>query len=181
MHKKDPESGEHTIGGDDAFVIGTQMAKATEAERRRVEGGTHKKSPMPEGCYRPNPKELGLVRAAVQDYDKSLRIFAEEFANGSPQERDAMRSEISMDELYILRTFGSRAAVFGLRERDLGWMQDGFSALAMIELERIDWRDAFTPLSLLYHAASRIQADPDKLCQHGITIAEPKMAKLIQG
>jgi hypothetical protein len=69
-----------------------------------------------------------------------------------------IRNALTTDDFYTLLAFARRAAVFAIRERDAAWIEDGLTAVAMIDDERIE-RDALAPeLGLLHHAAERIGA-----------------------
>lgn len=87
-------------------------------------------------------------------------------------------------ELAALRaeavlTFSRRSAVFALRERRAEHVRDGLLAIALIEAERVDFRDVLVALSLLYHAATRIDVDASHQFRDAAALSEPEVGKLI--
>jgi hypothetical protein len=160
------------------LVLGQQLADAAAAEEKRKARGDLGKSPMPEEKYDKNSDELDLLRPRLIPLDAALAELARRFAGADAATRMKMRDSISMDEFYILWNFARRAAVFAIRERSVGRIVDGLTAVAMIEIDRIDWRDATTPLDLLRYAATRIGADYEQLFKDAASLAEPRMAKI---
>jgi len=78
-------------------------------------------------------------------------------------------------------TFGQRSAVFAMRERKADIARDGLIAVAMINQERVDFRDILMCLSFLYHAASRVGANSDAMFRQIATLAEPEVGKQMVG
>jgi hypothetical protein len=136
---------------------------------------------MPALQYDRDSDELGLLRPRQAPLDAALAELTGQFAGSRDRTRAARRRSISMDEFYTLLAFSRRSAVFALRERNAGWVTAGLTALAMIEAARIDWRDLLWALSILHHAAGRIGADADRLLQDAGRLAEPGVARLIDG
>ena len=85
-----------------------------------------------------------------------------------------------MSELYTLMTFSRRAAVFGMRERSVDWIRDSLRAIAMIELERVDYRDVTWALSIVAYAADRIGQDVGAMFSDSAALAEPRLAAFIR-
>ncbi|MGH7494987.1 MAG: hypothetical protein ACREOO_21655 [bacterium] len=125
--------------------------------------------------------EQSLINPVKNALDSRLSELCQSYANSDMPARARIRASISMDEFYTLLTFGRRAAVFALRERSVNWIIHGLTAIAMIESERIDFRDAVLDISLLYHAATKIGENPDKLLQDAATLSEDNVAELLTG
>jgi hypothetical protein len=159
-------------------VIGAERAKADAAERRRVARGDAGPSPMPPGEYDVRPEELGLIRPKPNAYEAALAEMCKRYARADAQTRARTRRALTEEDLSMLIGFGERAAVFGLRERSAERIADGLTALAMIEEERVDFRDALVALSLLNYSAVKIGADASKLFRDAAALAEPETAKL---
>ncbi len=171
--KKGPEQG--------AYVIGKEMAKAVEAERDWQQRGSSRESPLPTRGYDFWHGDLNLIDPAQNSLDDALREVVQRYAKSDLQERVAIRSSISMHGFYTLMTFARRSAVFAMRGRKTEIVGDGLIAVAMINEERVDFRDILMCLSLLYHAANRAGGDADKIFRHAAILAEPKVAKQIVG
>lgn len=140
------------------YVIGREMAKAAEAEKRRQQQGPLE-SPLPKQGYDFWHGDQLLIDPAPSSLDDALREVVRKYAASKPQQRAVIRDSISMDGFYTLMTFARRSAVFAIRERNIEIARDGLIAVAMIDQERVDFRDIPTTLYLLYHAANRIGAD----------------------
>jgi hypothetical protein len=158
-------------------VIGTERAKADAAERRRVARGGQ--SPMPPGKYEVRREELGLIRPKPNAYDDALAEMCRRYASGDARTRARTRRSLAQEEFYKLIGFAEREAVFGLRSRGAEKLADGLTALAMIEVERVDERDLLVSLSLLNHSAVRIGADVGRLFRDAAALAEPATSRLI--
>ncbi|MET0646312.1 MAG: hypothetical protein ABW208_06795 [Pyrinomonadaceae bacterium] len=161
-------------------VIGAEAKEAAEAEARRQAAGNTGKSPMPAGEYKFSREELGLINPKPNEFDAALADLSRRYAQSDAPERARWRRSISMDEFYTLLEFAKRVAVFGLRERSAARLADGLSAVAMVEQERVDYRDILVTLSLLHHSAARIGESPGKLFADAAALAEPGTAKLIR-
>jgi hypothetical protein len=163
-----------------AYVLGEQLAKAEEAEQQRKSSGNTGKSPMPVGDYDFWRGETYLINPAPSALDSKLRELCRNFAKGGAVSRAKTRASISMDEFYTLLTFSKRAAVFGIRERNAAWLVDGLTALSMIELDRVDFRDALVSVSLLHHSALRIGQNANQLLSDAAALSESKVSELIK-
>jgi hypothetical protein len=164
---------------NETYVIGEQYAKAVAVEQQRKQNQTGQKSPMPAGQYDSSHGEESLINPTKNSLDSELVALCQRFAKSDAQARADMRTSISMEEFNTLLTFGNRAAVFAMREKSVEWINNGLTAIAMIEAKRIDARNIFMPLSLLYHSAKRIGANPDQLLRDTSKLAEPNVATLL--
>jgi len=163
------------------YVLGEEYAKAVALEQQRKQSGDGRKSPMPAGEYDQWRGEDGLINPVKNSLDSELGALCQKFAKSDAQARADMRTSISMDEFYTLLTFSQRAAVFAMRERDVNWVNNGLTAIAMIEAKRTDARDILMALSLLYHSAKRIGANADQLFRDTAKLSEPSVATLLTG
>ena len=161
-----------------AVVIGENQAKAAIAEEQRKQKGDSGKSPMPATIYDFWRGEGSLVNPVKNSLDSELSELCQRFAKSDAQVRAAMRNSISMDEFYTLLLFSQRSAVFAIRERNLNWVSNGLTAIAMIEAERMDSRDILWALSLLYHSARRVGANADQLFRAAAKLSEPSVSRL---
>lgn len=161
------------------FVIGTEFAAALDAERKRLEVASGDESPMPAGSYDLWRGELNLANPRRVVLDDELADLCRRLEEADADERGAARSAISLDELYTLLAFSRRSAVFALRDRLVEHVRDGLVAIALIEAERVDYRDILVALSLLYHAAIRIGADASQHFKDAAALSEPDVAELI--
>jgi len=162
-------------------VIGEEAAKARAAEERRKQRGDTAKSPMPAGQYDASRGEESLINPTRNSLDSELITLCRTFAASDAKARAAMRTSISLEEFETLLNFSQRAAVFAMRDHKVDWAKDGLTAIAMIEAERTDFRDILMSLSVLYHAARRVGANPDQLFKEASKLSEPNVKELLTG
>ena len=136
-------------------------------------------SPMPSGTYDFWRGETSLINPTPLPLDSKLSALTEQFASSDKPAQANMRSSINADQAYTLLTFSRRSTVFALREKDRKWVRNGLTALAMIEAERIDYRDFLLALGLLHHSGKRIGANPDKLFGEAAKLSDSQVAKHI--
>jgi hypothetical protein len=166
---------------NEPFVLGQQIADARTHEQARLQTGNMPPSPLPQAEYKPHLGEWELLNPAPSDFDVQIRKTCKQFAALNEADRANFTSAISMDEFYKLIEFARRVAVFALRDNDADLLQDGLTALAMIEAKRTDFRDILWALALLHHTASRIGVDADSLIRDIARIAEPETRDLFTG
>jgi hypothetical protein len=159
-------------------VIGAEMAAALDAEARRQASGPPS-SPLPSDRYR--PEHLRLLDPQPSTLDESIAAFAREYRLLPPGERASLREAIGTDDAYTLLAFARRSAVFALRARQVGRVEDGLAACAAIGYERVDDRDGLVAIALLHHAAGRCDADPSRVLGAAATMGEAAFATLVDG
>jgi hypothetical protein len=165
---------------EERVILGAEWLKAEEAEKRRKASGEAGVSPMPAGKYEFSVEELGLVNPKPNALDAALTALCRRYAQSDPATRQHMRRSIDGDELYTLWNFAERAAVFALRERSAARLADGLNALALIERERVDFRDLYTSVGMLHYSAEQIGANHQKLFRDAAALAEPGTAEIIR-
>ncbi len=164
---------------NETYVIGEQYAKAVAVEQQRKQNESGRNSPMPATQYDGSRGEESLINPTKNSLDSELVALCQTFAKSDAKARAEMRASISMDEFNTLITFANRAAVFAMREKNVAWINNALSAIAMIEAGRTDPRDILMPLSLLYHSAKRIGVNPDQLFRDAGKLSEPDVTTLL--
>jgi len=159
------------------IVLGKQLADAKEKERQRKSVLGDVPSPLPKAKY--SVQEKWLLNPVENQLDRDLKRAYNQFSHLTQSQRDIFRKSISLDEFYILLTFSQRCAVFAIREKDHFVLRAGFGAIAMIEMERTDFRDVSGPVGLLYYAANRIGFDPASEISEAAKLSEPNVQKLL--
>lgn len=178
-----PRSDDGQDGARPPVVLGVEFAAALAAEERRRARAGLAKSPMPapDDDYDPESNDLHLIRPRICPVDTAIAKLTRKFAKADEAQRSAIRESISLDEFYMIVKFSGRAAVFALRERNPEWLTRGLTAIAMIEAERIDWRDIGKYFPTLIYAADRIGANAQQLFDDAMRLAEPRVARLMDG
>ena len=160
---------------DEPFVIGRQAADAAAADAAHVRAPAP--FPWPEGAYARG--DHNLLRVPPAPFDDALTAYLRRAAAGGANVVGQLRDALGAGEFDTLLSFGNRAAVRAMRERDVAIVRDGLVAVAIMDPSRIDSRDAGLSLSLLQHAARRIDADARALFADASTLASPSMATLM--
>ena len=164
------------------YVIGGQMANALRAEHARLSDPRVGPSPLPAGLqYDRWRGDLDVSNPVKQPLDEELSGLCQRFAASNPLTRSRLRGSASLEDFYTLLTFSQRSAVFAMRDRGAEHIVAGLTAVALIEKDRIDFRDALGALSLLHHAAGVVRIDPAPLFAKAASLAESKMSELILG
>lgn len=91
-----------------------------------------------------------------------------------------VRNSLDAAGFELLLAFAQRAAVFAIRQKAPQWIEDGLTAIAIVDDERIDPADLDAPLALLVHAAKRIGADAEALLARAAAVATGSVAKRIK-
>lgn len=145
------------------FVIGREMAEAAKVEEQRLASVDPNEPPLLDGKYDFWRGDMNLIDPQPSELDVKIRTLCHRFMGSNADEQKNIRSSLSMDDFYTLMTFSNRSSVFALRKKNVNYVMDGLIAVAIIERERVDYRDIPLTLSLLYHAADRIGEDADEL------------------
>lgn len=161
------------------IVLGQGFANAREAEHRHQQSHANGTSPMPADCYESWRGDYDLFDLEPLPLDANIRKVCRNFREASTQKQGAMRDAMSSANFYTLLNFGKRAAVQAIRGDDVSFADDGLTAIAMIDLERIDSRDADMSLGLLDHALQRLGADANKSIEQASRLAVPKIAEIL--
>lgn len=165
------------IGPSGAVVIGTQMAQAIAAQQRHEETHGAPNSPLTDLRY--STIENRLWRWVDSPVDGRIEPVVTDFAALGEAERNSVRDSLSMDDFYTLFAFARRRALAALRGSEARQIETAFVSMAMIDLERVDWRDLIMANSLLCYAGERIGAPVGDLVNRTVRLAEPKTAEAL--
>ena len=80
-----------------------------------------------------------------------MRAVVTEFRNAPLEQRSTLRDRLTMDDCYTLISYARRTAVLAARESDTAAAGDAAVSLAMIDADRVDWRDVLVALGLVGH------------------------------
>lgn len=127
-------------------VLGQELAHAIEADERHIAPGP---SPLAELRYDESSGAEDLHRFAESPVDGAIEAFLAEVRDMSPDEVQATRAALRMDDLYTLLTFVRRSALACVSGRDAPRASDGACALMLIDQEGVDWRDLASDAELL--------------------------------
>lgn len=161
-------------------VIGTQIAEADARERLHRQQFAHLPSPLPPRKYHPEDGEMTLIDPQVLDLDRELQSICSRVVGFSADERGEFRNGATIEDFYTLLNFARRSSVFALREHDEQWVQAALTAGAMIDAARVDERDLPLTLSLIHHAADRLELRTLELFDRAAALAEPRTSEIIR-
>lgn len=164
-------------GPSGEFVIRTQLAQARVTQERHEEECGSQKSPLVGLRY--SSDESCLWRWANSPIDYRIERAVTNFADLDEAERNSVRDSLAMDDFHTLLTFAHRCALATLRCRDASKIETAFIALAMIELERIDWRDLLVANRLVCYAGQQLGAPVSNLVGRAMQLAAPQTAEAL--
>jgi hypothetical protein len=157
-------------------VIGTEMAAATSAEERHQQE-RRDPSPLTGVGYKLAAGKFDLFRFVDAPTDDQVAAFVDSATQLQGEARADLRAALTQEDLYTLLTFARRAAVRALRG-DAEQLIRGWLAVGLVDLERVNWRDAAVATGLLTYGASRTNTyhAPDL----ALAVPSPAMAKLLR-
>jgi len=161
------------------FVLGTQIANAIAAQQRHAGASEGQSSSLANLGY--STKEFCLWRWTDSPVDHRIQAEVARFAELDEAERHAVRDSLTMDDFYTLLTFARRSALASLRCGDAGRIETAFTGLAMIELERIDWRDLLIASALVRYSGESLGLPVASFLSRAVQMAEPHTAKALVG
>lgn len=165
-------------GRSGTVELGAEIAQAMAAQRRHEE--THGAPNSPLADLRYSSIEHRLWRWVDSLIDGRIEPVVTDFATLGEAERNSVRDSLSIDDFYTLFTFARRRALAALRGNSTQ-IEPAFVSLAMIDLERVDWRDLLMANSLLCYAGERIGAPVADLLRRSAHLAERKTAEALKG
>ena len=159
-------------------VIGTQMAAAIEAERRH-QVATQGPSPLAGISYDFAAGELDLFRFMTSPTDQAVRAVVGTAWSSDDQAVAHTRNALTQDDMYTLLAFARRCAVAALRDHSSVHVVDAMHCMALIDPERIDWRDAAVAATLLAYSGDRLGEKVRPLVAEAAARAAPSMAEIL--
>ena len=164
-------------GSSGVVELGMQIAQASAAQRRHEETHGAPNSPLAGSHY--SSIENRLWRWVDSPIDSRIEPVVADFAVLGEAERNSVRDSLSMDDFYTLLAFARRRALAVLRGSEIRQIEPAFVSLAMIDIERVDWRDLLTANSLVCYAGDRIGAPVADFVSRTIQLSEQKTAEAL--
>ena len=123
--------------------------------------------------------DYSITDPVPRPMDMALRAVCRGYAAARPENRAKHPAAPISDAPYALWQFARRCAVFAMRERELDFVVDGLTAVALLDPRRVDPRDVSSPLPLLAYAARAIGAGPEPLFAAAAELAPTEMREVI--
>jgi hypothetical protein len=149
-------------------VLGAEWAAARKAEEARLTAGVIGPSPLPEEKYDFERGDFDLVAVTPLALDLELRAFTQEVRQMDLDEQCELQMRPAFNDLCTLIHFIKRCSVLALNENKMEWCLAGLTALSMIDLKRVDWRDAKWAAGLLEHAIMKNEDVQEKLTEAAV-------------
>lgn len=111
--------------------------------------------------------------------DEKLSFVITTYSKLSLAAREEFRKKFNPYHPWPLFTFAERMAILGVREQSTQRLFEGLVAL-VIEDCRYDTREALLILSVLYHSAVKVSANPLDLFEQAAMVASPEMADVLR-
>jgi len=103
--------------------------------------------------------ETDLARLVPSPIDDEVRLLVHQFVALDDEAQSLVRTSLTIDDLYTLLHFCRRATVASLRDGDAGLARDALAAIALVDVDRVDWRDVPGPLELTSYAVGATGGD----------------------
>lgn len=160
-------------------VIGREIAAAVAAEGRHRAHVTEP-SPLADVRY-PDPGQADLLHVTSCSVDEIVGSLVNRFMALTPDGRGELRARLTLDDFYTLLLFSRRAAVLSLRSGTSGSARTGAFALALIDCERVDWRDLSWAAAIVAFAIERLGGDAPEVLTAAAEIATVETASVLEG
>ncbi|HYM14883.1 MAG TPA: hypothetical protein VEZ14_04940 [Dehalococcoidia bacterium] len=162
-------------GDEPTFVIGQELADAAAVEaRHRLRDRTP--SLLAGVAYDASRGEADLFRFIASPVDDVIERFVVRCAAIDAPERARVRSALTQDDFYTLLLFAQRGALRTLRTKSPASAQAAIDALSLVELKRMDPRDATAGVALASYAVSRMGGDASATLERGASMSELGLA-----
>jgi hypothetical protein len=123
--------------------------------------------------------ELDLFRFVESQTDEQVDSIVENAFTLGADSLVQVRAALTQDNLYTLLTFSRRRALSALRQGSSSPILAGFRALALVDLDRIDWRDAALAAGLLAYAGRQVGAAVQEVVSEIQERAVPAMGEVL--
>jgi hypothetical protein len=153
------------------------MAAAVETERRH-QSLPHGPSPLAGIGYERDRGDLDLFRFIESPTDQVIASTVDGRLT-DPSSAASVRLTLRQEDLYSLLAYARRRALSALRSNSAAEFVAGLRALALIDLDRVDWRDAAVATGLLAYAGGRTRADVAQTVAEVARLATPAMAEVL--
>ncbi len=180
MSESNKSTGKQEPQDEETVVIGREYAAALSAAQRHhetLEDG--RPSPLEGVGYDFWAGHHDLIRLVAAPADKTVRSLITLYRHTENEGRAGIRSALKMDDFYTLLTFARRNAVRALRANDPGLAADAVTAAALIDSERVDWRDILWALGLTTYVLRGLTTDADAVIGRAQGMAEPNVGEML--
>lgn len=154
------------------------MAAAVDAERRH-QSTPRGPSPLDGVGYAPGRGELDLFRFVESPADHLIADAVERALADGKESAEDTRALLRQEDLYSLLTYARRCALSALRGHSDVPVIAGVRALALVDLDRIDWRDAAVACGLLAYAGNRVGSNVRRVVADAAQLATPSVTQLL--
>ena len=123
---------------------------------------------------------MALWRWLDAPEDDVIRAFLARCAEADRLERARLRSLLSVEDFFSLVTFAQRSMLAALRTESADRVTEGWSSLAMIDVDRCaDPKDVWMAARLVRYATERIGLDPADATRVAFGMADPETLELL--
>jgi hypothetical protein len=154
------------------------MAAATEVEQRH-QAVSHGPSPLAGISYDAAAGEFGLFQFVESPTDQHVNAVVGTAWASQDADIALTRNTLTQHDLYTLLNFARRCALAALRDQSSAHVVNALRAMALVDPERIDWRDAAVAAGLLAYAGHSLGEKVRTLVSDAAARAEPSMAEIL--
>lgn len=160
-------------------MLGRELAAAQEAERRHRRAARGP-SPLAGVAYDYWGGEHDLLTCRPAPADEVIAGLHARLIAAGPAAWEAVRDTLTMDDLYTVLTFARRTAVLARREHRPDRAAVAVAALALVDSQRVDWRDTVLAAALATAVLRTISPDAAGQITAAARAAEPRTAAILE-
>ncbi len=161
-------------------VLGSELAAAGIKEQERVDAGGFAESPIGDRTFGDWPGSIRLLKPIQGELDLHILKLTQKYAEMNADERFEMRNSLCQGDMYTLFHYCSRATAFALRDSSCSeFLQNAFITLSMVDLERVDFRDAFRAIHFVQYGFHRLGLESGTNIELARNLAGNKMADIM--
>lgn len=108
-----------------------------------------------------------------------MKVICDTYATSSEGDRKRIEEQVSQNISFLFLMYAHLMAVDAVREKSEQRIVDGLTSISISHRVN-DWRDALSPISLLFHSAIKIRSDPSLLFRRAAESCREDAAKFFQ-
>lgn len=156
-------------------VLGLELATAAAADAAVHRQNPGLTSPLGAG-YDVDGGETDLVRFRDSAADGQIAALVERVHKSPAAEQTQARTALTISDFYTLLSYAGRSAVRAIRDTDAAAAMSGLAAIALVDDDRVDWRDAVRATALGFYALDRVSGDRAEGIRLMRTLPHPELA-----
>lgn len=167
--------------GKEEYVLGQEFAKAVENEKERLQRGDFADSPL-QGFNGYDTNEDPHINPILNDLDLQILALTEVFSSAEHQHQKRIQNSLNQQDIYTLLAYVRRVTTLTIRNAvSIDFPKNLLNTIAMIDVDRCDYRDLLVGLSFAQHSITFCQLSESELYSDAIAISLKNTGEIIKG